>query len=235
MRTCALVCACFVSAFVCCLRVRVLAPHAPQPGRALTVSTRRPPGQRWLVPGCGRGYDVLAAAAAGASAVGLDLAPTAVRDAERHRDATAAPDVAARAEFVAGARGRLGHRARARSTRVQRGHARFVACSAVRRAPCVQAAAWQGRRLKASQASRPPPQTNQTGFLGVPRPPSTPSPLPPPSLSLHRPTRPPSQPTFLSTPTPGGPLTLATTTRSCEGVWGVLRGVWGVWVRPCGG
>ena len=37
---------------------------------------------RWLVPGCGRGHDVLALAEAGASeALGLDLAPTAVEDA----------------------------------------------------------------------------------------------------------------------------------------------------------
>ncbi|KAI8465047.1 MAG: S-adenosyl-L-methionine-dependent methyltransferase [Monoraphidium minutum] len=59
-------------------------------------------GKAWLVPGCGRGYDVVAAAAAGAAAVGLDLSQTAVREAEGHRDAAAPPGAAARAKFVAG-------------------------------------------------------------------------------------------------------------------------------------
>jgi len=61
--------------------------------------------RRLLVPGCGRGYDVNLAARSGASAaVGLDLAPSAVRDAERHRDETEAAEVAARARYVVGAR-----------------------------------------------------------------------------------------------------------------------------------
>lgn len=60
-------------------------------------------GKRFFVPGCGRGYDVIAAARAGAAAaVGLDLSPVAVADAESHRDETEAPDVARRAAFVAG-------------------------------------------------------------------------------------------------------------------------------------
>lgn len=40
---------------------------------------------RVLVPGCGRGHDVSALAAAGCDVTGLDVAPTAVRDAKgRH-------------------------------------------------------------------------------------------------------------------------------------------------------
>jgi hypothetical protein len=48
-------------------------------------------GRTFFVPGCGRGYDVLAAAAAGAArAVGLDLAPDAVAAARAHASAAAA-------------------------------------------------------------------------------------------------------------------------------------------------
>ncbi|GBF87306.1 thiol methyltransferase [Raphidocelis subcapitata] len=60
-------------------------------------------GRSFLVPGCGRGYDVVAAAAAGAArAVGLDLSGAAVAAAAAHRDATAGPEAAARAHFVQG-------------------------------------------------------------------------------------------------------------------------------------
>lgn len=58
-------------------------------------------GRRVLVPGCGRGYDVVAAAAAGAAvAVGLDIVPGAISAAAAHRDATVPPHVAGRATFV---------------------------------------------------------------------------------------------------------------------------------------
>lgn len=59
-------------------------------------------GKRFFVPGCGRGYDVNLAARLGGVAVGLDLAPTAVKDAEEHRDVTEDGEVARRARFVAG-------------------------------------------------------------------------------------------------------------------------------------
>uniref|UniRef100_A0A383VW04 Methyltransferase domain-containing protein n=1 Tax=Tetradesmus obliquus TaxID=3088 RepID=A0A383VW04_TETOB len=62
-------------------------------------------GKRVLVPGCGRGYDVFAFAQAGAApAVGLDLSPEAVAAAAAERDSQLAhsPEVAARAELVAG-------------------------------------------------------------------------------------------------------------------------------------
>ena len=67
--------------------------------RALGVA-----GRRVLVPGCGRGYDAVAAAEAGAAlAVGIDLSDAAVAAAAAHRDAAlaAAPDVARRVEFAA--------------------------------------------------------------------------------------------------------------------------------------
>ncbi len=61
------------------------------------------------MPGCGRGYDVNAAAAAGASmAVGLDISGTAVAAAAAHRDATMAAEVAARARFESGGLPRAG-------------------------------------------------------------------------------------------------------------------------------
>ncbi|GBF92003.1 thiol methyltransferase [Raphidocelis subcapitata] len=57
-------------------------------------------GRRVLVPGCGRGYDVVAAAAAGAAlAVGLDICSLAVSAAGEHRDETLPAEAAARAAF----------------------------------------------------------------------------------------------------------------------------------------
>ena len=59
----------------------------------LAEQLRRHPlkGQRVLVPGCGRGHDVALLAASGADVTGLDIAPTAIREAaERH------PEIAAR-------------------------------------------------------------------------------------------------------------------------------------------
>lgn len=59
-------------------------------------------GKRFLVPGCGRGYDVAAAARAGAAlAVGLDLSQAAVAAAEAHH-AREPAEVRARMRFVAG-------------------------------------------------------------------------------------------------------------------------------------
>lgn len=59
-------------------------------------------GKRFLVPGCGRGYDAYAAARAGASiAVGLDLSAKAVAAAEGHHSREPA-DVRARVRLVAG-------------------------------------------------------------------------------------------------------------------------------------
>lgn len=56
--------------------------------------------RRALVPGCGRGYDVLALARAGASlAVGLDISADAVVAAAALRDELLAADTAARAVF----------------------------------------------------------------------------------------------------------------------------------------
>jgi len=52
-------------------------------------------GQALLVPGCGRGHELLALAAAGISATGLDYAPAAVTLA---RDALAARGLAGRVE-----------------------------------------------------------------------------------------------------------------------------------------
>eukprot|EP01024_Parvocaulis_polyphysoides_P018391 TRINITY_DN18155_c0_g1_i1.p1 TRINITY_DN18155_c0_g1~~TRINITY_DN18155_c0_g1_i1.p1 ORF type:complete len:221 (-),score=39.14 TRINITY_DN18155_c0_g1_i1:431-1093(-) len=44
-------------------------------------------GKRGIVPGCGRGYDVIALAQAGSQeAVGLELAPAAVEEAQKYRD-----------------------------------------------------------------------------------------------------------------------------------------------------
>ncbi|KAI8463044.1 MAG: S-adenosyl-L-methionine-dependent methyltransferase [Monoraphidium minutum] len=57
-------------------------------------------GARVLVPGCGRGYDVIAAADAGAAlAVGLDISEAAVAAAEALRGGALAPGAAARAQF----------------------------------------------------------------------------------------------------------------------------------------
>jgi len=73
----------------------------PPPLLPHLLSTSAPvAGRRALVPGCGRGYDVLAAAAAGAAlAVGIDISEDAIRSAEEHRDATVIAEVAARARF----------------------------------------------------------------------------------------------------------------------------------------
>lgn len=66
----------------------------------LTNGTVPVTDRRILVPGCGRGYDVTAAAQAGVSlAVGLDICALAVKAAEEHRDATLKGEVAARAHF----------------------------------------------------------------------------------------------------------------------------------------
>eukprot|EP00803_Ostreobium_quekettii_P008753 evm.model.scf_483.3 EVM.evm.TU.scf_483.3 scf_483:45045-56085(+) len=60
-------------------------------------------GQTVFVPGCGRGYDVLTFASAGAArATGLEISETAVKAAEAHRDALATAEVAARSQFVCG-------------------------------------------------------------------------------------------------------------------------------------
>ncbi|KIY95521.1 hypothetical protein MNEG_12439 [Monoraphidium neglectum] len=76
---------------------------APMLGRLLASGALGPmEGRSWLVPGCGRGYDALTAAEAGATAVGLDLSPAAVADAESHRDKAAPREVAQRVRFVAG-------------------------------------------------------------------------------------------------------------------------------------
>ncbi|KKA28962.1 hypothetical protein TD95_000922 [Thielaviopsis punctulata] len=51
--------------------------------------------KRALVPGCGRGYDVLLLASFGYDAVGLDTSDTAIRAAEEHaRDSAARPEYA---------------------------------------------------------------------------------------------------------------------------------------------
>lgn len=89
-------------------------PHSPQlfdvgqpsvPLRDLIREERVPVrGKRAFVPGCGRGYDVIAFAEGGASAaVGLELSGTAIAAAEAHRDGLKLPaEVAAKARFVAG-------------------------------------------------------------------------------------------------------------------------------------
>eukprot|EP00288_Rhodomonas_lens_P008063 CAMPEP_0177737296 /NCGR_PEP_ID=MMETSP0484_2-20121128/25808_1 /TAXON_ID=354590 /ORGANISM="Rhodomonas lens, Strain RHODO" /LENGTH=213 /DNA_ID=CAMNT_0019251065 /DNA_START=97 /DNA_END=738 /DNA_ORIENTATION=- len=59
-----------------------------------TAKTRK---CRMLVPGCGRGYDVVAAAKVNFDALGLDIAPTAVKAAEEYRDAQGA--LSGKAEF----------------------------------------------------------------------------------------------------------------------------------------
>lgn len=56
---------------------------------------RNPVRGRVLVPGCGRGHDVAMFAALGADAIGLDISPTAIRQAQE-----AYPDIADR--FVVG-------------------------------------------------------------------------------------------------------------------------------------
>jgi len=45
------------------------------------------PGATALVPGCGRGYDVIEMAKVGYNGMGLDIAPTAVESANRHNEA----------------------------------------------------------------------------------------------------------------------------------------------------
>jgi len=49
-----------------------------------------PAGASALVPGCGRGYDVIEMAKIGYAAVGLDIAPTAVESATRYNQETLA-------------------------------------------------------------------------------------------------------------------------------------------------
>eukprot|EP01023_Acetabularia_acetabulum_P062332 TRINITY_DN7661_c0_g3_i4.p1 TRINITY_DN7661_c0_g3~~TRINITY_DN7661_c0_g3_i4.p1 ORF type:complete len:454 (-),score=94.97 TRINITY_DN7661_c0_g3_i4:476-1837(-) len=60
-------------------------------------------GKRAVVPGCGRGYDVIALAQAGAAeAVGLELVPAAVEEAKKHRDSLNLPqDVVVRTKYEA--------------------------------------------------------------------------------------------------------------------------------------
>ena len=59
---------------------------ALQPTPILTqlLETQALPRGRALVPGCGRGYDAIAFGQHGYEAVGLDLSPTAVAEAQKH-------------------------------------------------------------------------------------------------------------------------------------------------------
>ncbi len=62
------------TARILCSRVAVSRKEQPRPNAELGLA-----GKRVFVPGCGRGYDLVALLAAGAEeAVGLELAPTAV-------------------------------------------------------------------------------------------------------------------------------------------------------------
>lgn len=65
------------------------------------VADGRVPEGRALVPGCGRGYDVALLASPTRYAVGLDLSPAGVREAEAYL-ASAVPDKAGSFEVVAG-------------------------------------------------------------------------------------------------------------------------------------
>lgn len=57
-------------------------------------------GKTVLVPGCGRGYDVIAFAMAGADALGLEISESAVKAAEVERDKVKIDDAASRARFA---------------------------------------------------------------------------------------------------------------------------------------
>eukprot|EP01025_Chloroclados_australasicus_P012309 TRINITY_DN1565_c2_g1_i1.p2 TRINITY_DN1565_c2_g1~~TRINITY_DN1565_c2_g1_i1.p2 ORF type:complete len:221 (-),score=24.48 TRINITY_DN1565_c2_g1_i1:252-914(-) len=60
--------------------------------------------KRVLVPGCGRGYDVIAFAQAGSSqAIGLEISKVAVEEAKKHKDTLGLqPEVAVNAQFQCG-------------------------------------------------------------------------------------------------------------------------------------
>jgi len=84
-----------------------------KPGQAFDVEGSHPvlhrclaegklPAGRALVPGCGRGYDVIALAAPTRSAVGMDLAPTGVAAANEYLAATLPPQLRMQAEVVVG-------------------------------------------------------------------------------------------------------------------------------------
>ena len=80
--------------------------HASSP--ALTVLLERGRGldvvgRRVFVPGCGRGYDLATFVRAGAAlAVGLELAPSALRDAAGYLDAELSGEARGKAELHAG-------------------------------------------------------------------------------------------------------------------------------------
>ncbi|CAK0756839.1 hypothetical protein CVIRNUC_002488 [Coccomyxa viridis] len=77
---------------------------APSLVRALEEGTLSVKDKRVLVPGCGRGYDVVLMAQHGANpALGLELSADAVKAAEKYRDSTnASTDVKARARYTNG-------------------------------------------------------------------------------------------------------------------------------------
>eukprot|EP00877_Chromochloris_zofingiensis_P008226 jgi/Chrzof1/3657/Cz13g04010.t1 len=63
---------------------------------ALTVA-----GKRVLVPGCGRGYDVIAFAQAGAAAsIGLEISPVGVREASAYVQQQLPPELAPQAQVL---------------------------------------------------------------------------------------------------------------------------------------
>ena len=74
---------------------------SPSPIALRLVGERSEPPARILVPGCGRGHEVLALARLGHRVTALDLAPTALADLAARRDGTEEPIEIIEGDFLA--------------------------------------------------------------------------------------------------------------------------------------
>ena len=95
---------CYLHTRPSCLQAFDAATASPVLTSLLTSGALEVAGKRVFVPGCGRGYDVVEFARRGAAAaVGLELAPTAARDAEAYvQEQLAGVEAAQRAAVHAG-------------------------------------------------------------------------------------------------------------------------------------